>query len=44
MMIKFILKACDSSILEDVTEYGSFTVISIYSLVGYKNKYYLQVC
>ena len=44
MMIKFILKFCGSNILEDVTEYGSFAVTSIDSLVGYKNKYYLQVC
>ena len=35
---------CGLNVPEDSVEVGSFTSISIYSVLPYENKYYLQVC
>ena len=42
-MIKFILFFFGLNVPEDSVEYKSYTIISVDSLLIYKNKYYLQV-
>ena len=42
-MIKFILIFFGLNVPEDSVEYKSYTIISVDSLLIYKNKYYLQV-